>query len=74
MKEEACVLDALVDNGVFLSFDDMIVMIVLIRRCCVAFFLLSGIACCVLVDIRRTLCSFSAAFLRWDRTILAIPS
>jgi hypothetical protein len=64
--------NALVDNGVFLSFDDMIVVLILIRRCSFAFFLLSGIAYRVLVDIRRTLDTSSAVLLRRNGLLLAL--
>ena len=68
------VLNALVDNSVFLSFDDMIVVLILIRRCSFAFFHLSSVAYRVLVDIRRTLDTFSAVFLRRNGLLLAIRS
>ena len=72
MKDVLNAFCALVDNGVFLSFDDMIVVFVLMRRCSLAFFLLSGIVYRFLVDIRRMLDAFSAVFLRENGFLLAI--
>lgn len=68
------VLNFLVDNGVFLPFDNMIVLLVMIRRCSFTFFVCS-FACrvaCRVFDIRRMLNIFNTVFLRRNGFLLSI--